>query len=401
MGYSSHIAVPWVTNAGWMVRRWSARHLWYRLRLHSRRKKHRTIQAKLSGVYAKAAGAKLSDGLTIVFADFSGDNGLSRAAIYDLVEIKKKHKKVVPIDIRSAIANRGTIGAAFDERAANIYFLCQPDMYEHVFPLMTAEAMKHAYRIGRWVWETPKFPSGWKFANSLVHEVWAASEFSADVFRQELGIPVRVVGHAVRPPALSSIDMRTKLGLDQQAFVGLAVMDIRSCPERKNPWAHVLAWKAAFGDNPKAQLVLKIRTSKRTRLVYRELCELVGQSKNVLIVDAQLEEAELSSLQRSCDVFMSLHRSEGYGLNIHEALLCDKPVVATHWSANVEYGPNYSHYYPVRNRQIKYRDWTHHYEDEDFSWADPDISHAAKLLLSIFEDRCAQRALVADESGKR
>lgn len=343
----------------------------------------------------------MSDGLTIVFADFSGDNGLSRAAIYDLVEIKKKHKKVVPIDIRSAIANRGTIGAAFDERAANIYFLCQPDMYEHVFPLMTAEAMKHAYRIGRWVWETPKFPSGWKFANSLVHEVWAASEFSADVFRQELGIPVRVVGHAVRPPALSSIDMRTKLGLDQQAFVGLAVMDIRSCPERKNPWAHVLAWKAAFGDNPKAQLVLKIRTSKRTRLVYRELCELVGQSKNVLIVDAQLEEAELSSLQRSCDVFMSLHRSEGYGLNIHEALLCDKPVVATHWSANVEYGPNYSHYYPVRNRQIKYRDWTHHYEDEDFSWADPDISHAAKLLLSIFEDRCAQRALVADESGKR
>lgn len=348
------------------------------------------MRAKLSGVYAKAADAKLSDGLTIVFGDFSGDNGLSRAAIYDLVEIEKKHKKVVPIDIRSAIARRGTTGATFDERAANIYFLCQPDMYGHVFPLMTAEAMKDAYRIGRWVWETPRFPSGWKFANSLVHEVWAASEFSADVFRQELDIPVRVVGHAVVAPAQATIDMRTKLGLDQQTFLGLAVMDIRSCPERKNPWAHVLAWKAAFGDNRNAQLVLKIRTSERTRLVYRELSELVGQSRNVLIIDAQLEEAELSSLQRSCDVFISLHRSEGYGLNIHEALLCNKPVVATHWSANVEYGANYSHYYPVRNRPIKYRDWTHHYEDEDFSWADPDISHAAELLLSIFEDRSAR-----------
>lgn len=385
MERSQQIEIPISTRVGWVARRWSAKHLWYRIRLRRRRRKNQSAGERLSRTYAKASGAKLSDGLTVVLADLSGDNGLSRAAIYDLEQIEKRHEKIVTIDIKSAISGQRSHGAVFTECAANVYFLCQPDMYQYVFPMMAPGAVKDAYRIGRWVWETPRFPSAWTFISSLIHEVWAASEFSAEVFRRQTEIPITVMKHAVRPPAPSSTDMRRELGIDRKAFVGLAIMDIRSCPERKNPWAHVLAWKAAFGDNPEALLILKIRTSKRTRVVYHELLDLIGRSKNILLLDTQLSESELNSLQRSCDVFLSLHRSEGYGLNIHEALLCGKPVIATHWSANVEYGPRYTHYYPVRSRQIKYRDWTNHYEDNQFYWADPEISHAAELLLSIFE----------------
>jgi hypothetical protein len=373
------------------------------MRLRRRRRKNLSAGENLSRTYAKASDAQLSDGLTVVFADLSGDNGLSRAAIYDLAQIEKRHEKVVTIDIKSAISGQRSSGSVFAERVANVYFLCQPDMYQYVFPMMAPEAMENAYRIGRWVWETPNFPRAWSFASSLVHEVWAASEFSAEVFRQQSGIPIKVMKHAVLPPTASSTDMRRELGIDRKAFVGLAIMDIRSCPERKNPWAHVLAWKAAFGDNPEALLILKIRTSKRTRVVYHELLDLIGRSKNILLLDTQLSESELNSLQQSCDVFLSLHRSEGYGLNIHEALVCGKPVIATHWSANTEYGPQYPHYYSVRSRPIKYRDWTSHYEDNQFYWADPDISHAAELLLSIFtRSRLNRPSLVptASEGGQ-
>lgn len=391
-----------LTRVGWVARRWSAKHLWYRIRLRRRRRKNLSAGEGLSRTYAKASGAQLSDGLTVVFADLSGDNGLSRAAIYDLAQIEKRHKKIVTIDIKSSISGQRSRGSVFAERTANVYFLCQPDMYQYVFPMMAPEAMKNAYRIGRWVWETPRFPRAWVFASSLIHEVWAASEFSAEVFRQQPGLPINVMKHAVLPPIPSSTDMRRELGIDRKAFVGLAIMDIRSCPERKNPWAHVLAWKAAFGNNPEALLVLKIRTSKRTRVVHHELLDLIDRSKNILLLDTQLSESELNSLQRSCDVFLSLHRSEGYGLNIHEALLCGKPVVATHWSANAEYGPQYPHYYSVRNRLIKYRDWTNHYEDNQFYWADPDVSHAAELLLSIFTRsriNCASLVPTASEGG--
>jgi hypothetical protein len=125
---------------------------------------------------------------------------------------------------------------------------------------------------------------------------------------------------------------------------------------------------------------------------------LIGRSKNILLLDTQLTESELNSLQRSCDVFLSLHRSEGYGLNIHEALLCGKIVIATHWSANAEYGPRYPHYYPVRSHPIRYRDWTNHYQDNQFYWADPDISHAAELLLSTFGNSRINNASDADSS---
>lgn len=383
-GGPSQIAVPISTSFAWTVRRWSLRHLWYRGRLRLRRMKRRENGAAAAQRYEKDPAVQFSDGVSVVFADLSGDNGLSRAAIYDLVEIRKRHAHVVTIDIRDAISGRKLDSPIYTDLVSNAYFLCQPDMYERVLPLIAPEAMAGAYRVGRWVWETPKFPRAWNFASSLIHEVWAASEFSAEVFRRGVGIPVRVVMHAVQPPPPSSVNIRAQWGIDQKTFLGLAIMDIRSCPERKNPWGHVLAWKAAFGNNRDALLILKVRTSKRTRLVRQELRELIGEADNIRLMDTQLSEAELSSLQRSCDVFLSLHRSEGYGLNIHEALLCGKPVVATHWSANVEYGPQYPGYHAVRHQPIKYRDWTGHYEDKEFFWANPDIAHAADLLSDIY-----------------
>ena len=163
--------------------------------------------------------------------------------------------------------------------------------------------------------------------------------------------------------------MRARLGIDDHTCLGVSIMDICSCPERKNPWAHVRAWKAAFGDDPRFQYVLKIRVGKRTRVVLEELREIIGEASNIRLLTDDLADDEIAALHHAADVFVSLHRAEGFGLNIYEALLLGKPVVAMDWSANAEFGPNFPNYVPVTPRMTEYRDWTRHYSDSGFSWA--------------------------------
>jgi glycosyltransferase involved in cell wall biosynthesis len=194
--------------------------------------------------------------------------------------------------------------------------------------------------------------------------------------------------------------MRARLGVAPDAFMGLAIMDIRSCPERKNPCAHVRAWKAAFGDDPACVLVMKLRVGRHTAMVLSELRELVGTSGNVLITAQDMSSDEIAALHRAADVFVSLHRAEGFGLNILESLLIEKDVVATHWSANAEYGPDFVRYRPVPVRLVQKRDWSGHYSYQNFAWSDPDLSTAAAHLRTVRQaarnpPRPAQRNVAA------
>lgn len=347
-------------------------------------------RTRLAETYKKSLRAKPTSGLALVLGDFSGLTGISRGAIYDLSRIRERHTVVKAVDISANLSGKTAIAEIF-ERVENVYLLCQPDVCEHVLGLVAPEAMKDAYRVGRWVWETSNLPRGWSFARELVHEVWAPSDFCGSVFARDLRLPVRVVPHAVTPPPPATKDMRARLHIAPDAFVGLAIMDIRSCPERKNPWAHVLAWLTAFGSDENAVLIMKVNVSKRTSIVLEELKELIGDSANVKFITDRLSDDELASLQQCCDVFLSLHRAEGYGLNIHEALLSGKPTIATDWSANSEYGPAFSNYRGIRYRLVPYRDWTNHYESGNFSWADADIAHAAAELRIVRQSSDAQR----------
>jgi glycosyltransferase involved in cell wall biosynthesis len=128
---------------------------------------------------------------------------------------------------------------------------------------------------------------------------------------------------------------------------------------------------------------MKLRISKRTRIVSDELRELAKEAPNILFISADLDQLEIAALHRAADVYVSLHRSEGFGLNIYEALLLRKQVVATDWSANAEYGPRFETYNGVPYKLVPYEDWTSAYPDKNFSWAEPDEGRAALLLQNI------------------
>ena len=367
----------------WGLRRWTPQHLWYRIRLPIRRRRWRLESERAAKPFARRDGIAPSDGPAVVFGDFSGSYGLARAALYDLAMLRKQHAILHEVDIHAILRGDRAPRALFAHAIENAYFLCQPDMLKSVLKLIEPWQIADAWRVGRWVWETPLFPADWAFAEALFHEVRAPSRFSAATFARALALPVHLAPYPVALPPDTGIDMRERLGIGKQTFMGLAIMDIISCPERKNPWAHVRAWKAAFGDDPSAVLLMKIRVGKRSKLVLKELAELIGPGRNVIVATQDLAADEIAALHHDADVFLSLHRSEGYGLNIHEALACGKPVVATHFSANAEYGPGFPTYRGIGYAMVPYRDWTAHYGSARFEWADADVGAAAAALREV------------------
>lgn len=372
----------------WMKRRWTLRHIWYRTRLPIRRRRWERTRRELAKIFRKSPTARLSCGPALVFGDFSGNTGISRGTIYDIELLREKHSDITLIDISEYLSGKEIAETIF-EPFQNVYLFCQPDVYQHALGLASTEALKDAYRVARWVWETHQLPTSWSFAADIVHEVWAPSNFCGSVFARSLNIPVRVVPYPVKAPKGTIRDIRARFGIDETVFLGLTIMDIRSCPERKNPWAHVLAWQAAFGTNQRTILICKLKTSKRTNLVVEELKDLIGSNHNILVITEDLSDIDLASLQIACDVYLSLHRSEGFGLTIYEALLCGKITLATDWSANHDYGPLFPNYRGIRYRLVPYRDWTNHYESGNFCWAQADIEHAASELRIAYQNFAA------------
>jgi len=354
------------------------------MKSRKRRQRLNELLALTSG-FAKSPSAQPTSGPAYVVGDFSGNSGLARGAAYDVQFTQSRHSQIFIVDIGPYLRKRQPMPEAITQPVENIYFMCQPNTYDVALPLFDPAALKEAYRVTRWLWETPIFPEDWRFAESLVHEIWTPSEYCASAFREGLKLPVICRPHRVEAPKDSGEDIRARLGISRDAFMGLAIMDITSCPQRKNPWAHISAWKDAFGADPSAVLVMKVRVSRRTQFVLDELKDLVAGASNIKLVTTDLSHSEIAALQHSCDVYLSLHRAEGYGLTIHEALLCGKPVLATHWSANAEYGPSFDQYTGISYKLIPYNDWTKHYAEDDFLWADADISHASRELRRVRE----------------
>lgn len=372
-----------------VLRRWGRRALLRRLRQPFRRARWDRANRAAVRPYLRPAAPRAApaQGLACALGDFSGRTGLSRAGLYELERLRGAHPDLLVRDLGEAIHGGGGVEPEAGPPLDRLYLLSAPDTYPMLFGSLAPQRVRGAHRTGLWVWETPNFPSHWRFAIGLVDEIWTPSEYSRRAIAPAVGgIPVTVRPHAVQSaplPGLPGIDMRARLGVPETAFFGLAVMDIVSCPARKNPWAHVAAWRGAFGDDPSRVLVLKLRASKLTRVVLRELREMTGGAANIRLLEDELSADEIAALQSAADVYLSLHRAEGYGLNIHECLALGTPVLATDFSANAEYGPAFPGYRGLPFRLVPYRDWTGHYADRGFEWAEVDLGATEAALRGL------------------
>ena len=246
--------------------------------------------------------------------------------------------------------------------------------------------------IGYWAWELPKAPVAWKAALRYVDEVWCPSEFTAVAVR-DLGegrVPVKVVPHPIfvvpRPPP-----DRPRFALPDGACVVLVAFDLRSTAARKNPFGALEAYERAFpAPNGAALLVCKVVGAAAAPDPDEALRLRAARREDVRLLNQDLSEEDMLALVASSDVILSLHRAEGFGLLMAQAMWLGRAVVATAWSGNMDY---------MDADSAALVDWTYVAADDPqgmysgAQWAEPDLDQAARLLRNLAFDPRARHDL--------
>jgi glycosyltransferase involved in cell wall biosynthesis len=235
------------------------------------------------------------------------------------------------------------------------------------------------HNIGYWTWELDEFPEQWMGAFSAYREVWTPSTFCRNAVGRKAPIPVLTVPYAVNPVVPTGMD-RQHFGLAADRFLFLAAFDVSSVTARKNPLAAIRAFERAFGAESGCQLVLKVNNGGVRPGEIEELRE-ASTSGAVRIVDSALSREEMYGLIQCADCFVSLHRSEGFGLVIAEAMHLGKPVIVTNYSGNTDF-THADNSLLVDYKLIPVGPGCAPY-DPGSVWADPDLEQAAGYMKSI------------------
>ena len=161
--------------------------------------------------------------------------------------------------------------------------------------------------------------------------------------------------------------------------------DFHSFQERKNPQAAIAAFRQAKAAEPSLGLVIKTINAQHHQRERQELQEALRDVPDVTFIDAALTRQQAWDLEMCCDILLSLHRAEGFGLILAEMMSLGKSVVATGWSANMDFMDE-SNSLPVAFELKPLPRSIGPYE-AGVLWAEPDIDHAAAALRRLVTDR--------------
>jgi glycosyltransferase involved in cell wall biosynthesis len=178
---------------------------------------------------------------------------------------------------------------------------------------------------------------------------------------------------------------RADFDLPEGRFLYLFVFDFMSYPARKNPWACIKAFREAFpkGDEP-VNLVMKVSNVQPNDPRWQEIAVALEADPRILKREFNLEKSEVMALMSVCDAYVSLHRAEGFGRTMAEAMLLGKPVIATGYSGNADFLTKTTGF-PVRYKKAKIK--ANEYPAGDGqTWAEPDLKNAAEQLVRVFEN---------------
>lgn len=240
------------------------------------------------------------------------------------------------------------------------------------------------YNIGFWYWELQEFPEVWHDAYRHLDEIWVATSFCQEAVARCSPIPVLKMPPGIHVAPDPRFD-RAYFGLPEDCFLFLTMADGLSFFERKNSLATVQAFLEAFPEpQERVKLVVKVMNSACSETGYASLLETIQNHPAIILMDKTLTRKETDSLIEACDSVVSLHRAEGFGLPLAEAMYLGKPVMATHWSGNTDF-VNHHLAYPVTFTLVELEKDYGPYE-KGMHWAEPDHDSAVSALQEIAEN---------------
>jgi glycosyltransferase involved in cell wall biosynthesis len=248
------------------------------------------------------------------------------------------------------------------------------------------------YLIAMWYWELPALPADMVIEIDRVDEIWVASEFVRDVFLRYTAKPIFVMPCVVEPVADPGVT-RESLGLPgEDTVIYLVTFDANSTIARKNPYGAVKAFEKAFGvGRTDVVLVVKVINLSNYPVVQNDLRRHVARLGGILI-ETDMSSGEIAALIRHSDVYVSMHRSEGFGLGLAEAMYFGRPVIATGNSGNMDFMNITNsclvgyHSMVVHRNELSDNPTAIALYEPGNLWVDPDVDGAARHMLWLFEN---------------
>lgn len=357
-----------------------------------------------------------------VIGPVSGKVGVSVHARY-LLELL--HVRGLPMAIFDF--GSGPDGTGPDPRFAGVY-VGSPSELPHkinlfVFDIKTLCSFLSRYadfasrvdtlNTGIIVWELTVLPAIWKHALVNLDVLLCASDFIRATF--DSCLPEALTLNAPCPIALPGMitPSRREFGLPADRVLFISSLDLGSSPDRKNPFAAIDAFRQAFAGESGVGLVIKLTNNRPwardAEIGVERLKERLRGDPQIHVLEQVLSYPEVLALYASCDVYVSLHRSEGLGLGLMEAMLLGKPVIATGWSGNMSY-MDYTNSCPVRYALVRVRsshpNFSSGFVGKEAVWAEPDLGHAAAWMRALAQEsdlraRIGRRAITAMRAYNR
>ena len=273
-----------------------------------------------------------------------------------------------------------------DELRHRVSVYCaHPDMRRIVGRFFDSQRLLGGYAIGYWYWELDTIPDEWLEFVANADEIWVATDFVAEAFRRATNKPVIKIA----PPlevTLSRTWQRAEYGLPDDRFLFMFSFDFNSFVTRKNPQAAIRAFKQAFPSHRRdVGLVVKTTNASGQPGQRGEILKLIADDNRIVMLDRAMNRDEFIGLHSVIDAYVSLHRSEGLGLGLAEAMYLGKPVIGTAYSGNLDF-MNQTNSCLVDYQLIPVKLGEYLYHDERFRWANPDEAHAAAYMERLVDD---------------
>ncbi len=246
------------------------------------------------------------------------------------------------------------------------------------------------YNIGYWPWELGAWPDAWQMLFELVDEVWVSSQHTFDALVPVCDKPLYLMPMAVDLGPVTQFKSRRQarahFDLPAKAKLFCFSFDLNSYIDRKNPQACVEAFLLAFAkaeySDASVGLVVKVHAPKKPNESWEKLKAFAASDSRIHIIEQTLDRADLLALYQACDCFVSLHRAEGFGRGLAEALQLGLRVICTGYSGNLDFchAPAAE---LVDYRLVKVGRAQYPHAKGQF-WAEPSIKHAAELMQKVF-----------------
>ncbi|HEU4838351.1 MAG TPA: glycosyltransferase [Micavibrio sp.] len=277
---------------------------------------------------------------------------------------------------------------SFDKEVSLRIFHINPPMMPPVILSLGLKNFLSTYNVGYWAWELESIPSEWQKATKYINAIFTPSEFTSEAIRRYTCKPVITVLHPVVEESVSlsaPAEARSRLVVADDTFLVSTIFSFGSAMERKNPQAVIKTFQHAFSPVDNALLILK--SNSATDEQKSDLRRLFGEYKNIRLYDDLWTRDETRGLVACSDLYLSLHRSEGFGLTIAEAMTMKTPVMVTNYSGNAGFCDEENSFLIDYNLIPVVSDHPEFKGLNAVMWADANTEQAGTMLARLYSNR--------------